>query len=212
MTPKKANYFVPIQAAFLFDTFNLFKCQKTVWVYIYLKLKFSGILAFADTPEISIDKNEICSKLKISNPTVYRILDELEKYSLIVSIGDKYLFNSENELIKILKENSKETFPTSNAFFEIYNNFFLYVLKLTNDFDNVLYLYYYLKFKNQHYLHKFSKVNFSEKLTTRRIAKDTKASLSYLQARLNELTKLSFIERKNSQLIATFSEKEIMKS
>lgn len=212
MKQKKGNYFIPIQAAFLFDTFKIFKHYKTVWVYIYLKLKFSGILAFSDTPEINIDKNEASKTLKIPKPTLYKIFIELEKFGLLIRTQDKdkYLFNSENELIKILKEHGKERFSTNNAFFEIYSNFFIYSVKYLPEYTNVLLMYYYLKFKNQHYLYKIDELTSSEKLSTRTIVKEIGLSLSTLQSYMRDIISVGYVSKRDGFFV-TYSEKQLMK-
>lgn len=183
MEKKKNNYFVPIDADFLFNKNNTFKSRYTPWIYLYLKLEYNYYIQKLPNKTISLKTDTIAEFFDIDRSTVHRAVNELVTHGL--------LNRKERNSYVLYSERGKYCNEYENNYLKVFKNLFISIFHNGATIDDAA-VYYYMIQNNRHYAFDF---NYLESdLTQTKISKVLHFDSRKTKVILAKLLKLGLLQ------------------
>jgi len=194
MEKKSNNYYITIDADFLFDRNNSFKSRYTPWIYVYLKLEHNYYMNNLSNKTTNLNTNEIADFLKIDRATVHRSLSELKDLGLVI--------RGARNTYKIVKE-TKERNSQKN-YVRVYKNLFIEMFSRGGTVYETL-VYFYMIQNNRHYAFDY---NFLKSpLTQSRLSRELRVGQRKVKTALSNLKNFGLVCEGESRVLYTKSPK-----
>lgn len=202
MKKKKNNYFVPIDADFLFNENDTFKSRYTPWIYLYLKLEYNYYIQKLPNKTISLKTDAVAQFFDIDRSTVHRAVNELVTHGL--------LNRKERDSYVLYSERGKYCDEYENNYLKVFKNLMISIFQNGATIDDAM-VYYYMIQKNRHYAFDYNYLECD--LTQTKISKALHFDSRKTKGILSKLLKLGLLDTdsENGKYYTAYSRGEAIK-